>query len=259
VLHGEVLALPADDRPDLLKKRLASEGAWFYRFSFRNGVETDPPDPITQAVHDTRARLIFPVLDQLVGDRWSTTECVDVACHEGWFSMQLAARGASRVLGFDIRGEHVKKANLIREITGLSNVDFEEHDVFAVSSSVGTFDVSLLLGLLYHLDNPVGALRIARTLTRGVCVIETQVARPAPDLECLWGSGDGRSGPGVAVVGSDTIHVEGGHEVALVPTLDALLDILGAVGFRDVKVIEPAPDDFPQFVDGDRVVVVASG
>ena len=32
-----------------------------------------------------------------------------------------------------------------------------------------------MLGLLYHVENPVGALRLARALTRRACVIETQV------------------------------------------------------------------------------------
>jgi hypothetical protein len=43
----------------------------------------------------------------------------------------------------------------------------------------------------------------------------------------------------------------------LVPTLDALLRILEAVGFRDVSVVEPSVDEFPQYVDGDRVVIFA--
>jgi hypothetical protein len=259
VARAEVLPIPTTESPDRLRQMLGSHGAWFYRYSFSNGVETEPPDPVTEAVHDTRARLIFPVLDRMVGDRWPETECVDLACHEGWFSMQLAARGASKVIGLDIRGEHVKKAKAIADVAGLPGVSFEEQDVFSiVPTELGSFDVTLCLGLLYHVDNPVGALRMARALTRGVCVVETQVARPAPALECLWGSGAARSGPGIALVHADDIHVQQGHDVALVPTLDALLDMLDAVGFRDVTVAQPPPDAFPQFTDGDRVVVFAS-
>jgi tRNA (mo5U34)-methyltransferase len=258
VFHGEVLPLPTDEAPSALEKRLTSHGGWFYRYSFVNGVSSDPPDPVTQAIHDQRARLVFPELDRIIGDRWGTTRCVDVACHEGWFSMQLAARSAARVVGFDIRAEHIKKANVIREISGLGNVTFDEADLFALDpTQIGSFDVTLFLGLLYHLDNPVGALRAARSLTTQVCVLETQVARPTPRLECLWGSGEARSGPGIAVVPSDDVHVQGGREVALVPTLEALLDLLTAVGFRDAKVLGVSGDGHPQFVDGDRVVVFA--
>jgi hypothetical protein len=256
--HGEVLPIPTDEVPERLTETLASYGTWFYRFAFSNGVETDPPDPVTQAVHDTRARLIFPRLDALVGDDWASTECVDLACHEGWFSMQLAARGASKVVGLDVRGEHIKRANVIKDIAGLTNLTFDQRDLFTLDpGQAGTFDVTLCLGLLYHLDNPVGALRIVRALTRGVCVIETQVARPAARLECLWGSGEGRSGSGVAVVRSDEHHVQSGHEVVLVPTLDALMDILDAVGFSRVEVVPAPADAFPQFIDGDRVVIFA--
>lgn len=258
MFHGEVLPLPTDEGPGALEQRLASHGRWFYRYSFANGVTNEPPDPVTQAIHEERARLVFPELDRIVGDRWDTTECLDVACHEGWFSMQLAARGAARVVGLDIRAEHVKKANVIRDITGLGNVTFEEADLFALDpAEFGPFDVTLLLGLLYHLDNPIGALRTARSLTSNVCVLETQVARPSARLECLWGSGEARSGPGIAVVPSDEVHVQGGRAVALVPTLDALLDLLAAVGFRDTGVVDVPSGGFPQFVDGDRVVVFA--
>jgi tRNA (mo5U34)-methyltransferase len=259
VARGDVLPIPTSESPDRLQQMLAPHGRWFYRYSFSNGVETEPPDPVTQAVHDARARLIFPVLDGIVADRWSSTECVDLACHEGWFSMQLAARGASRVVGLDIRPEHIKKANAIRDIAGLSNVTFEEADLFSLNGSeLGSFNVTLFLGLLYHLDNPVGALRIARSLTRDVCVIETQVARPAPHLDCLWGSGAPRTGPAVAAVASDPVHGQAGHGVALVPTLDALLEILTAVGFREAHVVDAPAGEFPQFAEKDRVVVFAS-
>lgn len=256
--RGEILPIPTDEPPERLKARLASHGSWFYRFPFSNGVATDPPDEVTQMVHDARARLIFPVLDQLVGDRWASTECVDLACHEGWFSAQLAVRGASRVLGLDLRSEHIKKANGIKDIAGLPSLAFEQRDLFSLDAAeLGTFDVTLFLGVLYHLDNPVQALRIVRALTRGICVIETQVARTSPDLECLWGSGEARSGPGIAVVASDVKHVQGGHDVVLVPTLAALFDILHAVGFRHVSLAIAPPGDFPQFAEVDRVVVFA--
>ncbi len=255
---GDLLPLPTDESARALKARLASHGSWFYRFEFSNGVATEPSDAVSQAVHDARARLIFPLLDQMVGDRWSSQECIDLACHEGWFSAQLAARGAQRVLGIDLRSEHVKKANGIKDMAGLSAATFEQGDLFTLDTdALGSFDITFFLGVLYHVDSPVQALRVARALTKGVCVIETQVARAGPPLECLWGSGAARSGPGIAVVPADDVHVQGGRDVVLVPTLAALVDLLHAVGFRHVSVVAAPPDDFPQFADADRVVVFA--
>jgi hypothetical protein len=56
-------------------------------------------------------------------------------------------------------------------------------DVFNLHRErMGTFDVVLCLGLIYHLENPIGALRIARALTAAVCVVESQLVEPHEPL-----------------------------------------------------------------------------
>jgi tRNA (mo5U34)-methyltransferase len=40
--------------------------------------------------------------------------------------------------------------------------------------AVGSFDVVLYLGVLYHMEDPLAALRRVRALTRGVAIIETE-------------------------------------------------------------------------------------
>jgi SAM-dependent methyltransferase len=255
---GEVLPIPCKEPARQLKSRLATHPSQFYQFAFTNGVTTAGADDVTQSVHDTRARLILPWLDRLVGTQWNKMRCLDVACNEGWFSIQLALRGASSVLGVDLRNEHIEVATTINGAAGLPDLSFQQGDLFNLRpDDVGTFDVTLFLGVLYHLDNPVDALRLVRSLTNGICVIETQVARAAANLESLWGSGPARSGPGIAVVPSDDHHVGAGHDVALVPSLAALSDILYGVGFRHVSLVVASRDEFVQFVDADRVVVFA--
>ena len=63
------------------------------------------------------------------------------------------------------------------DVYGLSNLRTLEgrHRRLSTRARSATFDVTLMLGLLYHVENPVGALRLARALTRRACVIETQV------------------------------------------------------------------------------------
>jgi tRNA (mo5U34)-methyltransferase len=48
--------------------------------------------------------------------------------------------------------------------------DFMEAD----PDQLGTFDVVLFLGVLYHMQNPLEALKRVAALTRGVAVIETE-------------------------------------------------------------------------------------
>ena len=42
------------------------------------------------------------------------------------------------------------------------------------AAALGTFDVVLYLGVLYHMENPLAALRRVRALTNGVAIIETE-------------------------------------------------------------------------------------
>jgi tRNA (mo5U34)-methyltransferase len=255
---SEILAIPTEESPRRLRSRLASHDDYFYKFTFSNGVATDGPDAATNAVHETRARLVLPWLDALIGSRWSKTRCVDLACNQGWFSMQLAARGASSVLGVDVRSDHIETARAIADVSETSNITFRRANLFDLTSDeLGTFDVTLFLGVLYHLDSPLQALRVVRDLTEGICVLETQVARASEPIECLWGSGPPLSGPAVAVVPSDEHHVQGGRDIVLVPSLDALVWMMYAVGFKHVSVTAPARTAFDQFVQRDRVVLLA--
>src|SRR4051812_3884803 len=49
---------------------------------------------------------------------------------------------------------------------------------------------------------------------------------------------------------------EGGStELALVPSLNALLFLLGTFGFSEVEVLAPEPDDYEQFRRGSRVMI----
>jgi tRNA (mo5U34)-methyltransferase len=256
--HGEILSIPSHESERSLKSRLASRPYPFYRFAFSNGYTAPGADDTTQLAHDSRARLVLPWLDKVVGTRWPDVRCLDMACNEGWFSVQLALRGASSVLGVDVREEHIAVSQTVQEAAGLSNLAFQKKNVFDLNAEeLGQFEVTLCLGLLYHLADPVGALRVAKALTSEVCIIETQVARGGDDLYSRWGSGEDRSGPGVAVVPSDAHHVAPGLAVVLVPTLDALIAMLYSVGFRQVALLSAAPGEFSQLVDRDRVVIVA--
>jgi tRNA (mo5U34)-methyltransferase len=48
-------------------------------------------------------------------------------------------------------------------------LDFATDDL----SDLGTFDVVIFAGVLYHLENPVGALRRLAALTREIAVVRT--------------------------------------------------------------------------------------
>ncbi len=252
--------VPTDRAPDDVASALSRFDDWFYDFSFSNGASTSAPDRMTSEIHSTRAELIFPLLDEAYGSRWPDLSCLDLACHQGWFAFQLAARGARDVLGIDVRPRHVELASEVQALSTLGNIRFRCANLFQLAGSgVGPCDLTLFLGILYHLDNPLEALRLLRSLTRRVAVVETQVARPAPELTCLWGSDQReRRGPAIALVESDATHVEGDTGLVLVPTLSALYAMLNAAGFARLHLAIPRPDMNEQYVRCERVVILAT-
>lgn len=254
-----IRAIPSLNSEQNTKSTLSKCGDnWFYEFKFSNGASTVVIDQLTGLIHRTRAKLIFPLLDDMFQGRWHDIRCLDIACNQGWFATQVAIRGAREVIGIDIRDDHIKMATTIKNLSSLNNITFRKQNLFDLSKEPdGIFDLTFFLGILYHLDNPLEALNIIRRLTKQICIIESQVARSCPELECLWGSGTARKGPGIAIVPSDQCHVEGNLNVVLVPTLNALYGMLYAAGFDRLYLCVPPQTVYEQYTNYDRVIVFA--
>ena len=238
---------------------------WFYPFRLASGAVTQTYVAADVAkIHDTRAAMLGSALDEhFAGDAHTHKTAIDLACHEGWFAQQVARRGFD-VLGVDARPEHVADATLAARACGVTNARFRTADVHSLlPGRDGRFDLVLCLGLLYHLENPVGALRTARELTAdgGVCVIETQIA---PGLSGMLDYGHHtfvKPMKGSFAIVDETDETHGPETsttgICLVPSLDALLWILRKVGFDSVDVLTPPADAYEQLRFGKRVMVAA--
>ena len=146
-----------------------------------------------------------------------------------------------------------------------ARLDVRRSDLFELDpEELGEFDVVAMLGILYHLENPVGAMRLARSLTRGVCVIESQVISSDEPIEVRYADGSVLSEPaGFAV------HRESDAETALsplaampgvislIPNRAAIVALALAAGFRSAEVLPEPLDDRGEPRRGDRAVVIA--
>jgi tRNA (mo5U34)-methyltransferase len=249
-------SLPAD----FLQARLDALGPWFYQFEFDNEIRTRSyADENALRIHESRVQCIFPFLDRYFEGRWHEVSCLDIACHEGWFGFQIAQRGARFVKGIDIRADRIERANFIREAGGIADANFEVRDLFTLNPvQDGVYDLTLFLGIFYHLEDPVRGFRTVRALTRNVCIIEGQVARHKERITTAWGNKEEiRSGPACVVIDADPQHSPLSSGISLVPSLDALQKIIRAAGFRLVELVNPPPSLHEQYVNFDRVIVFA--
>ena len=236
---------------------------WFYEFALPDGTRTRSHlPPGVEKIHDTRLALMEQALDRAVGRDCSQLTAVDLACHQGWFSMHLARRGFRAILGVDGREEHLADARLMAEVLGVRTftarkLDLEE----ARAADVGVHDVTLMLGLLYHLENPVRVLRLARAVTRKVMVIETQVV---PHMSGIvdWGSwrfqGHMVGAFGIVDETEETHASEASvHGICLAPSIETLEWLLKRVGFARVERLMPPPDGYEQLVAHKRAMFAA--
>lgn len=236
---------------------------WFYPFRLPSGRITPTyGQGELDAVHHTRSQMLDALLAREFPAARGDLSAVDLACHQGWFSAQLAQAGFGTVIGVDARPEHVADASLIRDALGLAQVQIQRSDVHALTAdALGVHDLVLCFGLIYHLENPVGALRVARALTRRVCVIETQVVpgltgwvdygsyrfvRPLKGSFGIIDETGETHGPEASTTG-----------ICLVPSVEALCWILERIGFARVEVLPVPADGYEQLVHRKRVMVAA--
>lgn len=236
---------------------------WFYAYELPDGSVTPTYHGVDiQAIHDTRWQMLERCFDQQLGADRSGLSALDLASHQGWFAVKMAQAGFGRVEGIDARQAHVDDSSLMADLYGLQGLSFRQGDVHELDPlALGQFDVVLMMGLLYHLENPVGALRTCRALCRKLCLIDTQIVpgmsgwvdyggyqyvRPLKGSFGIIDETGDTHGPEASITG-----------ICLVPSLDALLWTLKKVGFSDVSVLEPPEDAYEQLRYHKRVMVAA--
>lgn len=238
---------------------------WFYHFQLPSGRVTECYLPAgVEQIHTTRERMLLETLTAHIGSDWQALRCLDLACHEGYFSFSVARQGCAEVVGIDARPEHIESANLLRRTFNMPNVRFQVGDIQRLDAAdLGQFDVTLLFGILYHLENPIGVLRLCHALTKRVCLIETQIA-PHLAGPTDWGSHlFTQQILGCFAIVDETDNLARDDKeanitpISLFPSLPALLWLLTKVGFKRAQVIEPPPDAYEQFRSGKRVIVAA--
>lgn len=236
---------------------------WFYRFPLPSGAVTPSyHQGALDAVHTTRVDMMARALRAHFGAQ-AIPSAVDLASHQGWFSWQLTQHGVREVIAIEPREEHVEDARAVLAAMGLSErIRVEQCDVHDTTPErYGTHPLVLCFGLIYHLENPIGALRRARALTApgGLCLVETQVV---PGMRGFVDWGNYRfvrplKGSFGIIDETDETHAAEASTlgICLAPDTEGLLWIMRKIGFRDVALVEPPVDGYEQHLYGKRVMV----
>jgi len=228
--------------------------AWYHSIDLGNGVVTKGQSVMAEMVTE----------DQLPDFRGRSV--LDIGAWDGYYSFLAERRGASRVVALDhyawgvdftARTEYWNDCfergvlpdqsrdtsdfwraelpgrrgfDLAHRVLG-SRVepvvaDFTTIDV----ATLGTFDIVLYLGVLYHMKEPLTCLERLRTVTREIAVIETEAAQvPGNAGRCL-----------LELHAGGELNADFGNWY--VPTVEALCALVRASGFANAEVLRgPRP------------------
>lgn len=200
---------------DQLKRRVDAR-AWFHQIDLGDGIITPGVDRSAEKL----SFLDFP--PDLAGKT-----VLDVGAFDGFFSFEAERRGAARVVaadyfcwtlpgmgdkgGFDIAHEALDSSveELVMPVEKMA------------PEELGTFDLVLFLGVLYHSQDPLRYLRIIRSLCHHQLILESHVDAldyPRPAMVFYPG----------AALNSDPTNYWG-------PNVQAIESMLTEVGFKRVE------------------------
>ncbi len=135
---------------------------WWHSFELPDGSRIDG----VNSIDALRRRVAqYPIPQDLRGKR-----VLDVGAWDGWFSFEMERRGAE-VVAID-RIENPKFYEIRRLLN--SRVDYREMDVYDLDPArIGTFDIVLFLGVLYHVKHPLLALERVCSVATDMAIVES--------------------------------------------------------------------------------------
>ena len=153
--------MTATDRPTVSKedveRLLKTERFRYQRINLPHGLHTQGHD------RTPTVRCIFD--DDLHG-----ASVLDIGCCYGFFCYEAKRRHAGRVVGLEIDPERYRQAVILQRIC---NVDIELRQAdFQDVVDQEHFDYVLLLNVIHHLPNPIGALNQIAGCVRKCFVLE---------------------------------------------------------------------------------------
>jgi len=226
---------PILDHDDLIKKTKLL-GPWFHQINL-DGIKTRLVNSTNSPSRPEGFTEYFTEQDFIDNPIWIWSKfedflpelkglnVLDVACNAGFYSFELAKKGAN-VIGIDNSYEDIVRAKFAKKIMGIKNVNFEIVNVDDVNEELNQkFDLVLCLGLLYHVEDPKSVINKIANL--GDSVIFETIANVNSQEEEL--------------INNRSITSDG-----YVPTVPWLKNAFKEAGFTEITQI--TNPDFPRVV-----------
>lgn len=156
-------------RAEDLRREIEALGPWFHNLHLPDGVQTVPDHFIGG---DFPRFKWLEIADAVPGDL-SGWRVLDVGCNAGFYSFELARRGAS-VVAIDSDERYLAQARwAARQFELQDRIEFRRLGVYELARSTEQFDLIWFMGVFYHLRYPLLALDLLARRTRRLMMFQT--------------------------------------------------------------------------------------
>lgn len=195
----------------------------------------DFPEFKTEGKDNTPEKLKWIHLPESLGGK----SVLDIGCWDGYFSFTAEKRGAKRVLAVDssqwcwnpdyvVMNDDIimqnGKAGFLEAHSALkSKVESKDMEIVDITKkNVGTFDIVLCLGILYHMKDPFFIVRNLYEITNEKLIIETHL--------------DGNYLSVPAMIFYPTNELSNDHNNWWGMNALCMIKMLEAVGFKNIRM-----------------------
>jgi tRNA (mo5U34)-methyltransferase len=153
---------------DELHQQITRLAPWFHNIHLPDGTQTAPD----HFLGDFPA-FKWKVLEPYIPQDLSGKTALDIGCNAGFYSVQLARRGA-RVTAIDLDPHYLEQAEWVTRQFGLEdNITLKQQQVYDLADEEAAYDIVWFMGLFYHLRYPLLALDIISRMTKHMLIFQT--------------------------------------------------------------------------------------
>jgi tRNA (mo5U34)-methyltransferase len=151
-----------------VEQKITELAPWFHNLHLPDGTQTFPDHFLGDFPNYKWCEIAPFIPDDLSGWR-----ALDIGCNAGFYSFELARRGA-RVLGIDCDPHYLDQARWAAQQFGFQDrVEFKQMQVYDLAHQPERFDLVLFMGVFYHLRYPLLALDIVAQKTERLMIFQT--------------------------------------------------------------------------------------
>jgi tRNA (mo5U34)-methyltransferase len=151
-----------------MEHEIAELAPWFHNLHLPDGIETAPSHFLGDF-----PRYKWQALAPHLPPRMDGWTALDIGCNAGYYSFELARRGA-HVTGIDVDPHYLRQAEWAARQLGLEeDIEFREMQVYDLAAEEKVYDLVLFMGVFYHLRYPLLGLDIVARRTGRTMVFQT--------------------------------------------------------------------------------------